>query len=88
MYQVFQDGIPADSTGYPNIRGACWTTSIFDDYQKAVEYAHLWAYPISQDDLDGMPLRHMPLGVPVDMSMGNDCKVMMEVREISQKGMD
>jgi len=39
-YQVFQDGKPADTNGYPAIKGEGWSNSTFSSFEEAVLYAH------------------------------------------------
>lgn len=42
MYQVFDNGRPADKTGFPLLIGKGWDTSSFPALQEAQEYALNW----------------------------------------------
>lgn len=75
MYTVYQDGKPADTSGYPELDES-WSPdlNIHSSRKDAVRYALKYAYPLNKESLDelmeneGYP--HIDVGVPVDMSMG------------------
>ena len=78
MFQVFEDGKPADTQGYPIVRGSCWENSKFETFDEAVEYAHLWALPVSRGELNKMCFAKMELNKPISLGQG----AMMEIREV------
>jgi hypothetical protein len=41
-YQVFNNGKPADTTGFPQLKGDGWMRSKFDTLEEARDYADDW----------------------------------------------
>ena len=59
MYQVFQNNIPADSTGFPEIKNECWKNSKFPTKREAEIYAYRWTYDdhwVNDDEIGEMEL--------------------------------
>lgn len=84
MYQVYQDGKPADSTGYPEIKS--WPNSKFDTFVQAVTYAIRWAYPYKLSDITAQMIEEVSFqfennNFEVDMGM-TEFPIMMSIREI------
>jgi len=42
MFQVFDSGKPADTTGFPRLKYNCWKNSKFSTLEEAQEYAKDW----------------------------------------------
>lgn len=42
MFQVLDNGKPADSSEYPSLKGHGWNNSIFQFFEAAEAYAMLW----------------------------------------------
>lgn len=85
MYQVFQDGKPADSFGYEDIIG--WSESKYDTLEQAVTHALLWAYPYSLSQITPSMLNYFveqfqQNNYEVDMGMFKEFPVIMSIREI------
>jgi len=78
MFKVYQDGRPADTSGFHELDSS-WSPemNIHDNFDDAVSYAHQYAYPFSE----AVTYQPMELNVPLDMGLAKDCPVMMEVRE-------
>jgi hypothetical protein len=53
-YQVLESGKLADETGYPILKGFGWKNATFDSFEKAVEYAKKYFYPIYPADMDNL----------------------------------
>lgn len=78
-YQVFQGDTPADAKHTNIDEGLGWDTSVFDNFDEAVIYAHKWAYPV----FTGV-IHKMEVGVPVNMSM-YAFKMMMVIEECDEQ---
>lgn len=48
MYQVLENGIPADCFNYPTVHKS-WNKSIFSSFEEANQYAYYWALPVSKE---------------------------------------
>lgn len=86
MYQVFQDGKPADNTSFPNLKYDCWKNSVFKTYHEAVFYAILWAWPYKQSDVTAKMLIEVceffeDNNDEMNMGMG-DYPLIMSIREV------
>lgn len=72
MFQVFDDGKPADTTGYPQLKGKGWENSCFNTLEKAREYARHWLGCYYEDS-------YFRIGIPYDY---DGCGSMIEIREV------
>lgn len=80
-YQVLQNGITADTKGYPEITLECWNNSKFDTKREAEIYAYIWAYPVSVEEaIEIAP--EMEINKEYDYSMGG--YVSMSIIEVDQ----
>jgi len=83
MFVVFQDGKRADISGYPEVHYS-WgvENNTHSTFERAVEYAHNWAYPGIEHSLPHNQHK-MELNIPIDMGM-SAVPVMMEIRRIEE----
>jgi hypothetical protein len=53
MFQVLENGKPADSTSFPMLKkGKGWDKSIFDTFEDANDYAKQYFYPYLIGDFE------------------------------------
>ena len=83
-FQVYQDGIPADSNSRQYIKnGKGWDNSVFDTFEEANIYAVLWArpYDLQMAQVASKNYLKMEINSPIDMSYC-EFPIMMEIREV------
>ena len=85
MFQVFQNGKPADCFGYPEMHKS-WNKSKFETKHEAEVYAIHWAYPFSEEECRNNAFS-MEIGKDYDFSMlgtssDEDCLVLMRIEEV------
>jgi len=79
-YQVFDNGRPADTTGYPQLKGSGWHNSVFDTFTAAHEYALNWLGYLGDDIGAGYADNAvLKLNTPYDYSGYGD---KIEIREV------
>ena len=87
MYQVLQDGKPADCCGYPDVHPS-WCKSVFDTIEEANEYAYRWAFPVSKGIAREMAeAQPLALNTEADLSY-SEFPVMMKIVEVENDHQD
>jgi len=71
LFQVFQNGKPADCFGYPEMDKS-WNNSTFQTKREAEIYAFHWAYPYSNEECE-KNAPEMEIGKEYEYSMIGVC---------------